>query len=117
MPAGIPLGFQSSNYTLISTNGTTTLALAQATGQTTPPSVATIYYGCNLILAGTAAVFTVLDIYTAGPTTTTNTIDQHQGTAGANFNGGAGAVGVRCKGNLVIVTTGTGAGTWMALWD
>jgi hypothetical protein len=117
----IPLGFQSAQYTLISTNGTTTVNSSQAAagpGSAGPGAAPPIYYGMQLVAAGTAAVATILDIVVSGTTTATNTIDiATGGTAGSAFPGGVLSVGVRCRGNLVIVTTGTAAGTWLTLWD
>ena len=116
MPGPIYAG--NCNYTQISTNGTTTINAGQAAGQNTPPTVQAVFYGLNLIALGTAPVATVLDIYTAGTATVTNTIAVATGTAaGQQFPAVSGGLGIRLKGNLVVVTTGTAAGTWETLWD
>ena len=116
MPAVLSAG--NCQYTIISTNGTTTLNQAQPAGANSPPTSPAIYYGANLNVLGTAPVLAVLDIYVAGTATVTNTIDTGTGTAvGQNFPALNGALGVRLKGNLVVVTTGTAAGTWLLGWD
>lgn len=108
-------GVGNSGYTQISTNGTTTLNQGQASGVAANPGV---LYGAQLIALGTAPVATFLDIWPNGTATTTTTLYVATGTAaGQQFSAGIPGVGVRYKGALVVVTTGTAAGTWNALWD
>lgn len=120
MPA--QLGVGNAQYTQISTNGTTFLTTAAAVGQP-PQSNPGAFYGANLVSLGTAPVLTVLDLIPPAPggtstATVTNTIYNGTGTAaGQVLAAGPGALGIRYRGSLVVVTSGTAAGTWNALWD
>lgn len=110
-------------------DGNCQYAISTATGTVTvnsqgprPQPQSGLYYGARLIALGTAPVLTVLDLYTTvtstGTTTTTTTIDVCTGTAaGQAFPAMGGAVGLRLRGSLVVVSTGTAAGTWLVGWD
>lgn len=117
------LGVGNAGYTQISTNGTTTLNPGQPAGMPNIPSNYGVFYGADLIVLGTAPVLTVLDLVPpplAGTNTATQTFTIFNGTgsaAGQALQAGVPGVGVRYKGALVAVTTGTAAGTWNALWD
>lgn len=109
-------------YTQISTIGTTTL---DAGPPATDPGIAGrwgVFYGFTVLSTGTAGmVVTAYDIVTAvtgtGTVVTTNTIMVGTGTAPGQFlQAGAPGVGVRYKGSLVVVTSGT-AGAGLSLWD
>jgi hypothetical protein len=118
----------NSQYTTIAANGTTTLNQGQ-TGipgvgqQGTLPTSFGVFYGANLIALGTAPVLNVYDIVSpnfqgTNTATVTNTLMSAAGTAaGQAFAAGVSSVGVRYKGALVAVTTGTAAGTWNLSWD
>jgi hypothetical protein len=118
----------NSQYTQIGTNGTTTLNPGQSGipgigQQGTLPTTFGVLYGATLIALGTAPVITFLDIIPpnfqgTNTATVTNTIAQFTGTAVAqNFNAGQPGVGVRYRGALVAVTSGTAAGNWQVDWD
>lgn len=89
-----------SNYTVISTAGTTTV-------KATPGA----FNGVQVTAVGTSFTATVLDIGTA-----TNTIvGISTATAVGQFFGLNGG-GIRTTGTMVVVTTGT-PGSFLALWD
>jgi hypothetical protein len=104
-------------YTVLNTAGTTTLNPGQAAG---PPVSPLVFFGIQAVAVGTAFVFTAYDIYPATPggaAAGTNTLLNGTSTAaGQLFEAGAPGVGVRCKGGLVVVTSGT-PGVYNALWD
>lgn len=109
------LGEGNCQYTALSTAGTSTLNPGQASG---PPTSFGVLYGVSQISAGTSFAFTALDIVPASGSVaaSTNTLMNGTGSAGQSFTAGIGGVGVRYKGALVFVTTGT-PGLINALWD
>jgi hypothetical protein len=115
--AGPPLYEGNCNYTpSLSTLGTQTVAGGDPAGQ---PGRYGVLYGYNLVSAGTAAMVVtyydvVTDVATQGVTTNTLFVGTASaaGAAVAPLNG----VGVRFRGNLVLVTTGT-VGNGNTLWD
>lgn len=113
MPA--PLYQDNCQYTAINTAGTTTLNPGQAGGL---PTSYGDFYGVTQIAAGTSFAFTVYDIVPAigAAAITTNTLLNGTGSAGQVFTPGPNAIGVRYKGALVVITTGT-PGLINALWD
>lgn len=124
MPAPIYQG--NAGYTPISTIGTQTIngGPLQVTGGQALP-VGQIYgvlYGYNAVSTGTASMqLTYLDIYTTisgtGTITTTQTLASFASpAAGASSPAGIQGVGIRYRGALVLVTTGT-AGAGNTLWD
>jgi hypothetical protein len=99
-----PIYAGNSGYTPLSTIGTQTVN--QGPG---------VLYGFNLNGTGTTWNIAALDIFTAGTTTVTNTL--FSGAAsGANLPAGVPGIGIRYRGSLVVVTTGT-AGAGNTLWD
>lgn len=116
-------GVGNCQYTPISTNGTTTINPGQPAGTPANPDGNGVFYGADLIALGTSPVINVYDMITSltggtNTTTTTNQLMNGTGTAaGQNLQAGVPGVGVRYKGALVAVTSGTAAGTWNALWD
>lgn len=103
-------------YTPISTAGTSTLNPGQASG---PPTSAGVFYGILQVAAGTGFGFTVLDVVPAQGSAIavqTNTLLNGTGTAGQYFPVASQGVGVRYKGALLVVTTGT-PGLINADWD
>lgn len=94
-----------SNYTVISTAGTT--AVASGGG---------IYYGVNVISIGTTWAVTPYDVVVAGTTTNTLAATATATAAGLLGTPGASGVGVRFVGQLALVTSGT-PGQFNALWD
>jgi hypothetical protein len=97
----------ASNYTTLTTAGTNTLA--QGGG---------VYYGVNVLSAGTSWTASPFDVVVTGTTTTTATLAAISTATGPGIIGapGAAGVGVRFNGNLVLVTAGT-PGAFNALWD
>lgn len=123
MPGPIFQG--NCNYTPISTIGTQTInpGSPEIVGGQPLPQGQTygVLYGFTLTSAGTAAtVVTYLDIYvtlsTAGTTTVTNTLLSGTASAAGNNVGVSGSYGIRYRGALVLVTSGT-AGAGNSLWD
>jgi len=101
-------------YTALTTVGTTTINPGQASGPPTQPGA---FYGANMVSVGTSFGVTVYDIYVAGTATTTVILATGTSTAvGGLVSPGPGPLGVRYRGALVAVTTGT-AGQYNALWD
>jgi hypothetical protein len=114
MPAGLSSG--NANYTAISTVGTTTLNQGPPTSggymAANPPAAYPVLYGVDTIAAGTSYVYTLCDIVPptgiAGSTATvTNTLQIGTASAGLKDPAGLSGVGVRYKGALVCITTGT----------
>lgn len=116
-------------YTAISTAGTTTLNPGQAGvpgpgAQGSLPTTFGVLYGVSQVSAGTGFAFTVYDIVpntpaqiaASGTGSQTNTLLNGTGTAGQSFPAGISDEGVRYKGALVVVTSGT-PGAINALWD
>jgi hypothetical protein len=113
------LGVGNGQYTAISTAGTTTLNPGQPAGA--PPPAPGVLYGLTQIAPGTSFAATVLDLVPpsnigTNTTTITNTLLSGTGTAGQRFVAGLEGVGVRYRGALVVVSTGT-PGQINALWD
>lgn len=109
-------GIGNCNYTPITSAGTTTLNPGQAAG---PPTSFGVLYGVSQVSAGTGFGFTVYDIVPAQGAAVpaqTNTLINGTGTAGQFFDAAAPDVGMRYKGALVVVTTGT-PGVLNACWD
>jgi hypothetical protein len=105
--SGVTHAIGDGQYTAITTNGTTTLN--GPAGQT-----GGVYYGAQLYALGTSPVITVYDVVG----TNTQQIMNGTGTAAnQNFTPLGSSLGVRCKGNIVVVTAGTAAGSWLNLWD
>lgn len=102
-------------YTPLNTAGTTTLNPGQASG---PPSSFGVLYGVATLAAGTAFACTVLDIVPqmGQNPATTNTLMNGTNSAGVVQAAGIPGVGVRYKGALVAITSGT-PGLLNALWD
>lgn len=113
MPA--QLGVGNCQYTAISTAGTTTLNPGQAGPLAASPGV---LYGMVTVAVGTGFAATVYDIVPASAAVaiTTNTLLSGTGSAGQRFPAGLEGVGVRYRGALVVVSSGT-PGQINALWD
>jgi hypothetical protein len=110
------LGQGNCQYTVLNTAGTTTLNPGQASG---PPTSTGVLFGVTMTAVGTGYGVTMLDIIPASGNvaTSTNTLMNGTSTAvGARLVCGLEGVGVRYKGALVAVTSGT-AGAYNALWD
>lgn len=120
MPALYGVG--NAQYFQTTTNGTNTINPGQAAGPA-PATSTGVFYGATLFALGTAPTISVFDVVPptgmgTNTTTQTNTLMNGTGTAaGQNFIAGIPGVGVRYRGQLVIVTGGTAAGGWNALWD
>ena len=113
---GVIQGVNNCQYTAISTVGTITLNTGQAAGLPASPGV---FYGVEQLAAGTNFAFTVYDIIPAlglNASITTNTLLNGTGSAGQQFQPGPNGLGIRYRGALVFVTTGT-AGAINAYWD
>ena len=111
-----PLFQGNCQYSALVGAGTSTVNPAQGTGSAIPTAPA-VYYGFNIAVLGTTPAATVYDVYVAGTATVTNVIGSGTGTAaGQQFPAASGGLGIRLKGNLVVVTTGTAA-TIDVLWD
>jgi hypothetical protein len=108
------LGEGNCNYTPLSTVGTYTLNQQPANQQ--QAAYPGVLFGFTVVTLGTGYAATFLDVYVNGTTTVTNTLLNGTGTAGQNFPAGVPGIGVRYKGSLLAVTTGT-AGLINALWD
>ena len=117
-----PIGRGNCNYTLISTIGTTTINQGPSVSDPGYAGRYGVFYGYVATGTGTAGMgVTALDLVVnatgTGTTTATNTI--MSGTAtGVNQQllAGIAGIGVRYRGSLVIVTSGT-AGAGLSLWD
>jgi hypothetical protein len=107
-------------YTAISTLGTTTVDQGASNADPGLAGRWGVFYGFSVLSTGTAGmVVTAYDLVTSltGTATTTNTIMVGTATAPGQFlQAGAPGVGVRYKGSLVVVTSGT-AGAGLSLWD
>jgi hypothetical protein len=109
-------------YTLISTIGTTTVDAGATPADPGYAGRWGVFYGYTATSTGAAGmVVTALDIQqvatSTGTVTNTNTIMSGTATAvGQTLTAGIAGIGVRYKGSLVIVTTGT-AGAGLSLWD
>lgn len=113
-------------YTKISSAGTSTLNPGQAGvpgqgAQGTLPTTFGVLYGVDQVAAGTSFAFTALDLIPpsglgTNTATLTNTLLNGTGSAGQSFVAGVSGLGIRYKGALVIVTSGT-PGVINALWD
>jgi hypothetical protein len=120
----------NSQYTALTNTGTTTLNPGQPSQVGAPPGQSGnlpasfgVFYGLETIAAGTGFGATVYDLvpptlaqYNAGTSTQTLTLLNGTNTAGVSQAAGLAGVGVRYKGALVVVTTGT-PGQINALWD
>lgn len=105
--SGVTHAIGDGQYTAITTNGTQTL-------NGPANQVGGVYYGAQLYALGTAPVITVYDVVG----TNTQQIMNGTGTAANQVITPMGnSLGVRCKGNIVVVTSGTAAGSWLNLWD
>lgn len=112
------LGVGNCQYTAISTAGTTTLNQGQPGPIAPSPGV---LYGLQQIAVGTSFAATVLDCIPqsgigTNTGTITNTLLSGTGTAGQRFVAGLEGVGVRYRGALLVVSSGT-PGQINALWD
>lgn len=105
-------GVGNCQYTALTTAGTTTLNAGQAAGVASQPGV---LYGMLEVAAGTSFAATFYDLI-PGAAVTTNTLLSGTGTAGQNIPAGPPGVGVRYRGALVVITSGT-PGIINALWD
>ena len=120
----------NAQVTALTTAGTTTLNPGQpgmvgsTLGQSgNLPAEQGVLYGLDTVAAGTAFACTVVDIvpptlaqFNAGTSTQTFTLLSGTGTAGQSLQAGVPGFGVRYKGALVAITTGT-PGIINALWD
>jgi hypothetical protein len=104
------LGVGNAQYGVISTNGTTTLNSGPASGVASQPGA---FYGAALLALGTAPTLNVVDIV---GTSTFQLMTASGTAAGQTFAAGPN-IGVRYRGALVVISAGTAAGTWNALWD
>lgn len=105
-------------YTVLNGTGTTTINQTPPAGGS-GPSQPQVFYGANVVTPGTTFVLSVYDVIPAvgGVAITTNTLMQGTATAaGQQFIAGIPGVGVRFRGQLLLVTTGT-PGQFNALWD
>jgi len=91
----------ASNYTAITTSGTTTVNANPC-----------VWYNaiCYVLATATGAI-TVLD----GTNTLTPNVTQT--AAGAITGWTSYQTGIRCKTSLVVITSGTNANSWNILWD
>ena len=110
MPAPLFLG--NCNYTPYNAVGTQTI------NQQGAPGLGGMFYGGIFVQNGTSYTATYYDLIVQGTTTTTN---QLTATSTASGSGptvlpGPPPLGVRYRGSLVLVTTGT-AGLINSLWD
>lgn len=118
----MPIQMSQGNcqYTAINTIGTTTVNQGRQDGRLQAHPSA--YYGYLITGTGTAVMgVAVLDIFPVqtgtGTVTTTTTLVSGTGTAlNQIVPAGPAGLGIRVKGSLVVVTTGT-AGTVLTLWD
>jgi hypothetical protein len=117
-----PLFNNNCQYTVINTIGTTTVDPGATPADPGYAGRWGVFYGYTATSTGTAGmVVTAYDIQQVptgtGTVTTTNTIMNGTATApGQTIQAGIAGIGVRYKGSLVIITTGT-AGAGLSLWD
>jgi len=125
-----PLGAGNCQYTILNTVGTTTICQGPSSyGAAYPVSYGAApaatgplgcFYGFTTTAVGTSFAATFYDVIQGVPsapsTLTTNTLLNGTGTAMQFIAPGAAGVGIRFRGSLVAVTTGT-AGSINALWD
>ena len=111
MPAPLYLG--NCNYTPYSGVGTQTVNSGSSV-----PGLGGMFYGGIFAQNGTSYTATYYDIIVQGTTTTTNQLTATSTAAGSGPTAlpGPGPLGVRYRGSLVLVTTGT-AGLINSLWD
>jgi len=110
------LGQGNCQYTVLSTAGTSTLNPGQASG---PAIACGVIFGANVQAVGTSFALTMVDIIPASGNVAVSTSTLLNGTAtaiGQRLVAGLEGVGVRYKGALVAIVTGT-AGAYNALWD
>ena len=112
------LGEGNCQYSVINTAGTSTLNSGPASGV---QSQCSVFFGMVAIAQGITWAFTVLDVLPpalpGGTSAGTNTLLNGTATAAnQQFAPGPVGVGVRYRGSLVVVTTGT-PGAYNALWD
>lgn len=109
------LGQGNCQYTAINTAGTTTLNPGPASGT---PTTFGVLYGVATLAVGTGFGYTLYDIVpqVGNVAASTNTLMNGSAALGNPLVAGIGGVGVRYKGALVAVTTGT-PGSINALWD
>lgn len=115
----IVLGAENCQYTQLTSAGTSTV-FANPAPQTSP----NVLYGVSCALFGTGPAVSCYDVVTPSPGqvaagTSTQTFQVMQGTytaVGQIFTPSGGNRGLRLKGNLVVVVTGT-LSTWNVLWD
>lgn len=116
-----PLYEGNCGYTGISTLGTTTVDPGPTPADPGYAGRFGVCYGFILNTAGTAgmavAIYDVQRVATGtGTVTNTNNIMNGTLTAAGQVLQGANGVGIRYKGDLVVVTSGT-AGAGNLLWD
>ena len=116
-----PLFQNNCQYTALIAAGTTTLNPGQPAGQPANPAMFGVLYGAEVISPGTTFAVTFLDLIPptgqgTNTATVTNTLMSGTGTAGQLFVPGPAGLGVRYRGALLAVTTGT-PGIINALWD
>jgi hypothetical protein len=113
-----PLFLDNCNYTGISTIGTATVNPGPASVE---PGYFGVLYGFLVNGTGTAGMGIIAyDLQTVvtgtGTVTNTNTLMVGTATAPGQVISGPQSLGIRYRGSLVIVTSGT-AGNVNALWD
>jgi hypothetical protein len=106
-----PLYLGNANYTNYAAVGTQTIGAAA-------PGTPGVLYGGIFVQNGTAYTATYYDLVVTGTTTASNQLTATTTAAGSGPTvlPGPGPLGVRFKGTLVLVTTGT-AGSINTLWD
>jgi N-methylhydantoinase A/oxoprolinase/acetone carboxylase beta subunit len=120
MPATQGIG--NCQYTVVTTVGTATINQLQGAATTGAPlpggpgAGIGVLYGANETAAGTTYAITMVDIVVSGTTTATNTLMNGTGTANQIMTPGPAGIGVRYRGALVAITSGT-AGSINVLWD
>jgi len=122
----LQLGEANGQYTPITTAGTTTLNPGQSgvpgVGQQgQQPSSFGVLYGATVASAGTAFAINIYDIIPptglgTNTATQSNLLLSGTATQGVNLSAGPAGIGVRYKGALVAVTSGT-PGAINAIWD
>lgn len=117
MPVQLSEG--NAQYLPIAANGTTTVSAegpASIPANQPPGAV----YGFEVNAIGTAWVVTAVDIVVqqtgTGSTTTTNTLFTGTASAPGQMIGPA-PLGIRYRGTLAVITSGTAAGAGNLLWD